>query len=110
MATYGQLVIGFKEIGATKMPQEQQTENQSDQAFEVTELNLATGETVLIVQKGIMGALSHQLKNTSNHRKGSSIIRKLGYVLSDCGDVHYGKDISETDLDPGLVTDQVDGS
>ncbi len=105
---YGQLVIGFK-TGATKMSQIEKNEDHNDQAFEVTELNLETGKTILIIQKGIMGALSHQLKNTSNQKKGASILRKLGYVLSDCGDIQYGKSISETDLDPNLVTDEVNG-
>lgn len=108
---YGQLVIGFRKIGATKMSQEQSTEkseNQGDQAFEVIEINRTTGETIVVIQKGIIGAVSHQLKNTSNHRKGSSILRKLGYVLSDCGDIQYGGDVSETDLSPDLIKDSQD--
>lgn len=85
----------------------EKNEDQNDQAFEVIELNLATGETVVVIQKGILGAVSHQLKNTSNHRKGSSILRKLGYVLSDCGDVQYGGNVSETDLSPDLIKNSV---
>jgi hypothetical protein len=85
----------------------EKNEDQSDQAFEIIEINLATGGTTILIQKGIIGALSHQLKNTSNHRKGSSILRKLGYVLSNCGDIQYGGEIKETDLDPDLVTSEV---
>jgi len=88
----------------------QQTENveqveevRNDPAFRVDEVNLATGETVIIVQKGIMGALANQLKNTSNRRKGASIVRKMGYVLAECGDIQYGGDVGETDIDPEIV-------
>lgn len=80
----------------------------NDPAFEVIEVNTATGETTIVIQKGIVGALANQLKDTSNHRKGSSILRKLGYVLADCGDLQYGGDIGETDIDPSLITDHVD--
>lgn len=86
----------------------EQDEAGNDPAFGVTEINTATGETFLVVQKGIIGALANQLKNTSNRRKGSSILRKLGYVLAECGDIQYGGNVSETDLDPNLVTDQVE--
>ena len=95
------------------MPQVKQVDRdenevRNDPAFEVVEVNTATGETTIVIQKGIMGALANQLKNTSNRRKGSSIIRKLGYVLADAGDVQYGGNVGETDLDPNLVTDQVE--
>ena len=95
------------------MPQTEQTERKEDEvrndpAFEVIEVNTATGETTVVIQKGIVGALANQLKNTSNRRKGSSILRKLGYVLSDCGDIQYGGDPGETDLDPDLITDQAE--
>lgn len=82
-------------------------ESQNDPAFIIDSLNPATGEVVIIIQKGIVGALSNQLKNTSNRRKASSILRKLGYVLSDCGNILYGGNITETDLDPNiLITDK----
>lgn len=80
----------------------------NDPAFEVIEINTATGETHVVIQKGIMGALANQLKNTSDRRKGSSILRKLGYVMSDCGDVQYGGDVGETGLDPSLVVDKTE--
>ncbi len=91
------------------MPQTQQIETEevrNDPAFEIIEVNVATGETTIDVQKGIVGALANQLKNTSDKRKGSSILRKLGYILSDCGDVQYGGPVSETDLDPELIVDE----
>ena len=87
---------------------EQGEEVRNDPAFEVIEVNTTTGETTLVIQKGIVGAMANQLKNTSNRRKGASILRKMGYVLSDCGDVQYGGEVAETDLDPDLVTDQVE--
>lgn len=92
------------------MSQTQQVENEvrNDPAFRIDEINTATGETVLILQKGILGALANQLKNTSNRRKGANILRKLGYVLADCGDVQYGNDISKTSLEPELVTNVVE--
>lgn len=87
--------------------QTQQIENQEDErndtAFEVIEVNIATGETIVVIKKGIVGAMANQLKNTSIRRKGSSILRKLGYVLADCGDVQYGGDVGETDLDPAII-------
>ncbi len=73
-------------------------------AFEILEVNVATGETTVVIQKGIMGPLCNQLKNTSNRRKASSIVKKLGHVLSDCGDIQYGKKIEDTDLNPDLIT------
>jgi len=87
---------------------EQGKEIRNDPAFEVIEVNTATGETTLVIQKGIVGAMANQLKNTSNRRKGASILRKMGYVLSDCGNIQYGGNVSETDLDPNLVTNQID--
>lgn len=93
---------------STEQVQQNQEEVRNDPAFEVVEINTATGETTVVIQKGILGALGNQLQNTSNRRKGSSILRKLGYVLSDCGNIQYGGKVEETDLDPSLVTDQVE--
>lgn len=76
----------------------------NDPAFEIIGINVATGATTIVIQKGIIGATANQLKTTSDRRKGASIVRKLGFVLSDCGDVQYGADVGETDLDPDLVT------
>ena len=72
-------------------------------AFRVDEVNLETGETVLIIQRGIMGALANQLKNTSDRRKGASIVRKMGYVLAQCGNIQYGENVEQTDIDPEIV-------
>lgn len=80
-------------------------EVRNDPAFEIVEVNKLTGETTVIIQRGIMGAMANQLKNTHEQRKGSSILRKLGYVLSDCGDIQYGGDVSETDINPSIVTE-----
>lgn len=91
----------------TEQMEQNSTEVRNDPAFEIVEINIKTGETTVVIQKGIMGALANQLKNTGNRRKGSSILRKLGYVLADCGDIQYGGNVEETSVDPGLVTDQV---
>lgn len=81
-------------------------QTQNDPAFEVIEVNMTTGTIILAVKKGIAGPLANQLKNTGNRRKGSSIIRKLGYVLSSCGDILYGKRVvEETEVDPAIVID-----
>ncbi len=89
----------------TEQVDHNETDRKNDPAFEVIEVNIKTGETTLIIQKGILGAMGNQLKNTSNQRKGASIIRKMGHVLSACGDVQYGKDVADTDVDPEWVTD-----
>ncbi len=89
----------------TEQVDHNETGRKNDPAFEVVEVNTKTGETTLIIQKGILGAMGNQLKNTSNQRKGASIVRKMGHVLSTCGDIQYGKDVADTDMDPELVTD-----
>ena len=86
----------------------QDKEIRNDQAFEVVEVNTKTGETTIVVQKGIIGAMANQLKNTNNQRKSAGILRKMGHVLSDCGDVQYGGEVDKTDLDPDIVTDKVE--
>lgn len=77
----------------------------NDPAFEIISVNTCTGETIVSIQKGIIGATANQLKTTSDKRKGASIVRKLGHVLSDCGDIQYGRNVEDTDIDPSLVTD-----
>lgn len=92
------------------MPQTENVERveevRNDPAFRVDEVNLKTGETVLIIQKGILGAVANQLKNTSNRRKGASIVRKMGYVLAECGNIQYGEPVEETDIDPEIVLNE----
>ncbi|KKN99024.1 hypothetical protein LCGC14_0142690 [marine sediment metagenome] len=93
------------------MSDQMERETRNDPPFEVVEVNTATGETTIVVQRGIIGAMSNQLCSTGDHRKGSRILRKLGHILDTCGDVLYDKKtIEETDLDPELFTDQVDDS
>jgi hypothetical protein len=80
----------------------------NDPAFKVVGVNLTTGEITVVIKKGIAGATANQLKNTSPRRKGSGIIRKLGYTLAECGDILYGtKSVGETEVDPGIVTGNV---
>lgn len=81
----------------------QNEEVNHDQAFRVDEVNLTTGETVLIIQKGIIGAMANQLKSTNNKRKGASILRKMGHMLSACGDAQYGAAVDGTGLDPSII-------
>ncbi len=78
--------------------------SQTNPAFKVQEINLETGEVVIVIQKGIIGSMANQLKTTNSRRKGSGIIQKMGHVLSACGNVLYGEDIdSIPDLDNNLV-------
>lgn len=60
-----------------------------DPAFVVSELDRESGVVVVEIKKGILGPLANQLKNTSNKRKGASILRKLGHVLGESGDYLY---------------------
>lgn len=105
----GDRLYDFSGIGAIKMSQTEQIndEARNGPAFTIDSLGLSSGEVVIVVQKGIIGALSNQLKSTSNRRKGGSILRKMGHTLSDCGDVLYGKDVCETDLDTNLIDEEV---
>jgi len=61
-------------------------------AYEILERNMEEGTVVVKINKGILGAMSNQLKASSDKkRKGSSILRRLGYDLGDCGDFLYSK-------------------
>lgn len=84
------------------------TTRKNNQAFRVVEVNVETGETLIALQRGILRSASNQLKSTDSHRKCSSILRKLGYVLAECGNLQYGGEIKEMDIDPSLVTDNVE--
>lgn len=66
------------------------TAQRSDPAFSVVSYDRETGTVVLAIKKGIIGPLANQLKSTNNRRKGASIIRKMGHVLSESGDYLYG--------------------
>ena len=73
----------------------------SDPAFEIVDIDEGDGTVVVKIQKGILGSMANQLKNTNNQRKGASIIRKLGFELARAGDVLYGTDeqeLSETEI------------
>jgi len=72
-------------------------------AFRIDKIDVVNGETIVVIRKEIIGALANQLKNTDDRRKGFTILRKLGYVLADCGDVQYGADVSGTNIDPKIV-------
>lgn len=65
---------------------------QSDPAFEILGINKERGTVTVDIQKGILGSMANQLKNTNNQRKGASIIRKLGFELARVGNILYDTD------------------
>ena len=82
------------------------TEVRGDPAFEVVEVDKTTGGTTVFIKRGLLGSLSNQLKATDDRRAGAGILRKLGHVLSECGDIQYGsKDVDDTTIDPNIVTE-----
>ncbi len=70
----------------------------SDPAFEIVGIDREKGTVIVELKKGILGSTANQLKNTSNKRKGASIIRKLGFELAHAGDILY-KSSEEERLD-----------
>lgn len=67
------------------------TETQG-RAYAVIDENEVDGMVTVKINKGILGALSNQLKATSDKkRKGASILRKMGFDLGDAGDRLYSK-------------------
>ena len=70
----------------------EETTQNVNHAYEVVEENMEEGTVTIRINKGILGALGNQLKSTSDRkRKGASILRKLGYDLSEAGDRLYSK-------------------
>ena len=63
-------------------------EEPKKQAF-TFELDEENGLVVVNLNKGILGGLANRLKKTPKNIKGSSILRKLGFVLGECGDTLY---------------------
>jgi hypothetical protein len=75
------------------MTVEQKTQNH---AYVVVDENEMDGTVTVRINKGILGALGNQLKSTSDKkRKGASILRKLGYDLSEAGDRLYNKETQQ---------------
>ena len=67
-------------------------ETTQNHAYVVVEENMEEGTVLIKINKGILGALSNQLKATSDRkRKGASILRKMGFDLGDAGDRLYSK-------------------
>lgn len=64
----------------------------SDPAFEIHAIDEDRGSVLVEIQKGILGSMANQLKNTNNQRKGASIIRKLGFELARAGNILYETD------------------
>ncbi len=67
-------------------------QTRSDPAFEIVEIDEERGTVIVEIQKGILGSMANQLKNTNNQRKGASIIRKLGFELARAGNILYETD------------------
>ncbi len=66
-----------------------------DPAFSV-EVDEINGTVILVINKGILGPMSNQLKHTSNKRKAASILRRLGHDLSLAGNTLYGEQKQDT--------------
>jgi len=65
-------------------------------AFKILQIDEESGGCTLWISKGILGPLGNQLKNTNDQRKGATILRKLGYVISSIGDVLYSQNKEQT--------------
>lgn len=70
----------------------------SDSAFEVLDVNMEDGTVTIKIKKGIIGPMANQLKSTSNQRKGATIVRKVGFVLAEAGDRLYGELVEDGEL------------
>lgn len=62
-----------------------------DNAFEIVGIDDEKGTVTVEIKKGILGAMSKQLRNTPTFRKGATIVRKLGWDLTEVGNRLYGK-------------------
>lgn len=71
---------------------ENEHKTRSDPPFEIIEIDEERGTVMVEIQKGILGSMANQLKNTNNQRKGASIIRKLGFELARAGNILYETD------------------
>lgn len=79
------------------------TEKPRSHAFDILSINIPEGATVIVIQKGVLGAMANQLKKTPDSRKCGSILRKLGHELSYCGDVQYGKNTNTINTDQRIT-------
>jgi len=67
-------------------------ETTQNHAYVMVEENMEEGTVLVKINKGILGAMSNQLKATGDKkRKGASILRKMGYDLGEAGDRLYSK-------------------
>ncbi len=71
---------------------ENEHKTRSDPAFEIVHIDEEGGSVMVEIQKGILGSMANQLKDTNNQRKGASIIRKLGFELARVGNILYEAD------------------
>jgi len=70
----------------------EETTQNVNHAYEILERNMEEGTVTIKINKGILGAMGNQMKSTSDKkRKGASILRRLGYDLSEAGDFLYSK-------------------
>lgn len=61
--------------------------NQSE-AFSL-KVDPKNNNVIVEINRGIIGPLANQLRSTGSSRKGASIIRKLGILLAQAGDILY---------------------
>jgi len=85
----------YNDLGGTEMSAEQQNQ---DSAFDVLDVDMEEGTVTVRIKKGIIGPMANQLKSTTNQRKGATIVRKLGFVLSEAGDRLYGDAVEDGEL------------
>lgn len=74
------------------------SEEQRRNAYDVLEVNKSDGTITIKINKGILGSLSNQLRATAETRKGSTIIRRMGFDLGAAGDILFGKENDNQDI------------
>jgi len=77
--------------------------NNDNNAFNILKVDTTTGMTTLEVHKGILGPLARQLQRCPKTIKGSDIVKRLGQVLSDCGDVQYEDQVQPDSIDQHII-------
>lgn len=72
-------------------------ERNESEAFSL-KVDPESNKVILEINRGILGPLANQLRSTGSSRKGSSIIRRLGVLLSQSGDILYSDSEKATEL------------
>lgn len=92
------------------MSEQNQVEADDNRAFRLTKVDLGAKETTFIIKNGILGPMGNQLITTSPDRSAYTVLRKLGHILKQCGNMQHGDDnfdIEETDIDPSIVVGEI---